>query len=132
MDCWLSQMARSGQAPKVLQGLGASVNYADMMLLLRWVCAEENADLGMVYGYPAIKHGATRHSIADLPAADVAPALADQRLPDQAPVDSMEQPVTRDEQKVQPHVGRVNFATPLSFQLCFLCVASALLELSQL
>ena len=57
MDCRLSQMARSGQAPKVLQGLGASVNYADMMLLLRWVCAEENADLGMVYGYPAIKHG---------------------------------------------------------------------------
>ena len=72
------------------------------------VCAEENADLGMVYGRPAVKREAIVDSTAaQVSAADTALALKEQRRADKTlTVDTCEEPrIMGDEQKVHASVS---------------------------
>ncbi len=74
----------------------------DVASRLNVSCAEENADLGMVYGRPAVKREATVHSKASqVPAADMAAAPEEQHRPAAALIAEEEPCTMTDEQQVQ-------------------------------
>jgi len=67
--------------------------------------AEENADLSMVYGRPAVERKAIVHSkAAQLPAADMASALEEHHSPEETLTVDEEPRTMTDEQKVHVYI----------------------------